>query len=90
MQSLSNCMRNVPIEDDEIMVSFDVTSLYTNIPIIDTLNHSGHLPPFCRGVEPPTKFSKRGGLTEPQFLQGGCWEIGGDFFPGGLQLPHKK
>ena len=24
-------------EDDEIMVSFDVTSLYTNIPIIDTL-----------------------------------------------------
>ena len=27
-----------PIEDDEIMVSFDVTSLYTNIPIIDTLN----------------------------------------------------
>ena len=31
-------MRNVSIEDDEIMVSFDVTSLYTNIPIIDTLN----------------------------------------------------
>ena len=31
-------IRNVPIEDDEIMVSFDITSLYTNIPIIDTLN----------------------------------------------------
>ena len=31
-------IRNVPIEDDEIMVSFDVTSLYTNIAIIDTLN----------------------------------------------------
>ena len=29
---------NVPIEDDEIMTSFDVTSLYTNIPIIDSLN----------------------------------------------------
>ena len=28
--------RNVPIEDDKIM-SFDVTSLYTNILIIDTL-----------------------------------------------------
>ena len=26
------------IEDDEIMVSFDVTFLYTNIAIIDTLN----------------------------------------------------
>ena len=34
----SKYIRNVPIEDDEIMVSFDVTSLYTNISIIDTLN----------------------------------------------------
>ena len=34
----SNYIRNVPIEDDEIMVSFDVTSLYTNILVIDTLN----------------------------------------------------
>ena len=31
-------MRNVPIEDDKIMVSFIVTSLYRNIPIINTLN----------------------------------------------------
>ena len=36
--TFSNYIRNVPIEDDEIMVSFDVTSLYTNIPIIDMLN----------------------------------------------------
>ena len=36
--TFSNYIRNVPIEDDEIMVSFDVTSLYMNIPIIDTLN----------------------------------------------------
>ena len=35
--TFSNNIRNVPIED-EIMVSFDVTSLYTNIPIIDMLN----------------------------------------------------
>ena len=34
----SNYIRNVSIEDDEIMVSFGVTSLYTNISIIDTLN----------------------------------------------------
>ena len=34
----SHFIRNVPIEDDEIMVSFDVNSLHTNIPIIDTLN----------------------------------------------------
>ena len=36
--TFSNHIRYVPIEDDEIMVSFDVTSLFTNIPIIDTLN----------------------------------------------------
>ena len=32
-----NYIRNVPIEDDEIIISFDVTSIYINIPIIDTL-----------------------------------------------------
>ena len=36
--TFSKYIINVPIEDDEIMVSFDVTSLYTNIPIIDTQN----------------------------------------------------
>ena len=36
--TFSNYIRNVPIEDDKIMVSFEVTSLYTNIPIIDTVN----------------------------------------------------
>ena len=42
--------------------------------------HSVHPLPFSRGggVEPPTKFSKRGGgLTGPQILEGGCWERGG-------------
>ena len=33
-----NYIKNVPIEDDETMESFDVISLYTNIPIINTLN----------------------------------------------------
>ena len=36
--TFSNYIRNVAIEDDEIMVSFDITFLYTTIPIIDTLN----------------------------------------------------
>ena len=36
--TFSNYIRNVPLEDEEIMVSFDVTSLYTNIPMIDTLS----------------------------------------------------
>ena len=43
------------------------------------------------GVEPLTKFSKRGGLAGPQLLEGGCWERGGYFFQGGgLQLSYKK
>ena len=33
------------------------------------------------GGELPTKFQKRG-LTGLQFLEGGCWERGGDFFQG--------
>ena len=32
--TFSNYIRNVPIEDDEIMVSFDITSLYMNIAIL--------------------------------------------------------
>ena len=36
--TFSNFNRNFHIEDDEIMVSLDVTSLYTNFPRIDTLN----------------------------------------------------
>ena len=39
-------------------------------------------PPLSAGgVEPPTKFSKRGGLTGPQLLQGVAGK-GGDFFQG--------
>ena len=37
-------------------------------------------PPICSrgaGVEPLSKFSKRGGLTGSQTLEGGCWERGG-------------
>ena len=33
----SNYIKSVPIKCDKIMVSIDVTFLYTNIPIIDTL-----------------------------------------------------
>ena len=42
------------------------------------------------GVEPPTKFSKRGGLTGPQLLEGGCWEKGGDLFQGGCNCHIKN
>ena len=43
--------------------------------------------PFStREIEPLTKFSKRRVLTVPQFLEGGCWERGGDFFQGGCSF----
>ena len=35
---LSTCKSSVPIEDDEIMVSFDITFLYASIPIMDKFN----------------------------------------------------
>ena len=48
-------------------------------------SHSVH-PPLSDGgrVEPPTKFSKRGGLTGPQLLEGG------DFFQGGCNFHIKN
>ena len=36
-KQFSEYIRNVTIEEDEKLVSFDVTSLYTNVPIKDTL-----------------------------------------------------
>ena len=35
-------------------------------------------------VEPPIKFSKRESLTGSQFLDGVCWERGGELFLGGM------
>ena len=35
----SNYIRNVLIEDGKIMVSLDITSLYTNVPVIDALTY---------------------------------------------------
>ena len=51
----------------------------------------------CIYIVPPAKkgggglnllpdFQKGGGLTGPQFLEGGCWERGGDFFQGGCNF----
>ena len=39
-------------------------------------------------VETPTKFSKREGLADSQFLEGCCWERVGDLFHEGLLFLH--
>lgn len=36
--TFSNYIRNLPIEDEEIMISLDITFLYTNISIADRSN----------------------------------------------------
>ena len=38
------------------------------------------------GVEPPTKFAKRGGLTGSQFLEGVAGKDGGDLFHEGCSF----
>ena len=56
-----------------------------------TLNyHSGHPPPplFLQGegVEPQTKFSKRGCFIEPQLLEDVAGKEGGDFSQAGVAI----
>ena len=53
--------------------------------------------PFCwgrgrGGVEPPTKFSIRGGgnLTEPQLFEGIAGKDGDPFIDGWLEFSHKN
>ena len=60
--TFSNYIRNVPIEDDEIMVSFDVTSLYTNIPIIDALNIIKDY------VHSDDQFARKSAIPQDKFL----------------------
>ena len=59
----------------------DCGPCYLYLPVFSYTYHSGG------GVEPPTKFSKRGGsLTGPQLLEGVAEKEGGDFFQGGVAI----
>ena len=51
-----------------------------------------HLPPplSAGGVEPPTKFSKRGGLTGPQLLEEGVGKEGVTFWVEGCNCHIKN
>ena len=59
----SNYIRSVPIEDEEIMVSFDVTALYKNIPIIDTLYI------IKDSVNNDDQFTRKTAITQDTFLE---------------------
>ena len=60
--TFSSYIRNVPIEDDEIMPSFDVTSLHTNILIIDTLNT------ILDYVNSDDQFTRKTAIPQDKFL----------------------
>ena len=68
---------------------------------ISSPSHTVHSPPpFCflvstgvgegGGVEPPTKFSERGGLTGPPLLVVVTGKEGSDFFQGGCAFHIKN
>ena len=54
-------IRNVRNEDDVIMVSFDVTSLYMNIPIIDMLN-------IIKDYVNDDQFTRKTAVSQDKFL----------------------
>ena len=60
--TFSSYIRNVPIEDDEIMPSFDVTSLHTNILVIDTLNT------ILDYVNSDDQFTRKTAIPQDKFL----------------------
>ena len=47
-------------------------------------------PPFLLGELNLNQIFKKGGLTGPQFLEGACWERGGDFFQGACNFHINK
>ena len=68
---------------------------HIGISPLTSKRHSVHLPPQCRkggggGGEPPTKFSKKGGLTGPWLLEGVAGKEGGDFFQVGCNFHIKN
>ena len=57
-----NYIRNVPIEYDKTMVSFDVTPLYANIAIIYTLNIINYF------VNNDDQFTRKTAIRQDKFL----------------------
>ena len=60
--TFSNYIWNVPIEDEKIMASFDVTFLHKNIPIIDSLNLTKNY------VNNDDQFTRKTAITQDKFL----------------------
>ena len=60
--AFSNYIRNIPNEDDKVIISFNVTSLHTNIAAIDTLNR------IKDNVNKYDQFTRKMAIPQDQFL----------------------
>ena len=42
-KSISESLNDIELENDEVLISFDVSSLYTNVPVREAINHCAEL-----------------------------------------------
>ena len=42
-KSISELLNDIELENDEILISFDLSSLYTNVPVREAINHCAEL-----------------------------------------------
>lgn len=52
-QSISDSLKSIEMADDEELISFDVSSLYTNVPVQEAINHCADLLYSGRYKKPP-------------------------------------
>ena len=77
----SEYVRTLTVEEDEILVSFDVTSLYTNVPIKETLNIIKDLLEEDRNLKEKTKIPSKELLEIVEFLLIKTWFLyNGEFY----------
>ena len=80
-KQFSEYVRDQSIEDDEMLVSFDVTSLYTNVPIKDTLEIIKNLLENDADLQLKTKIPSTNLLNIAEFLLTKTWFLfNGEFY----------
>ena len=52
-KSISDSLRNIKLCEDEVLISFDVSSLYTNVPVYEAIDECTNLLYSGRYKKPP-------------------------------------
>ena len=52
VQKISNQLKDIELDEDEVLVSFDVVSLYTNVPVLEAINEAADRL-YCGEFETP-------------------------------------